>query len=540
MLIKGHDRPFVCPALLFYFSKIKAGHLLSKSRLISVKLRIMKFDHSSITFSKGDSAVNNSVTKPTPSTPPATQKNGWWILVSIGTFAFMSNLDSSIVNIALPIMAKQLQVPMNQVEWVVSAYLIILSALLLFFGKLGDLYGKVKVFRIGTLVFLAGSFISGLQINFSILLIGRAIQGTGAAMTLSNTYGITTSTFGVKERGRAMGFVGTFVALGAIAGPGLGGLILSRLSWGYIFWVNLPFGIFAIILGAVVMPKNYQTTGRGIDWLGFLNFALLIFSLFLGVFLGQEIGYTASLPLGLFLIAMLTFWGFIHTEKRTSNPLMPLSLFKIKAFAYGLGAAVLIFLANFFTVIILPFYLEDARRLSAGQAGTLLIIFPVVMVFAGPIGGWFADHFSQARVASIGLAIVAIAQAMYYFLTLTSPIWVYVVITVIMAIGTGLFQSPNSDIVMSVVPKDQLGSAGSLNALARNIGMISGTALSTSALFIRMSVKAGFRVTTYLPSQPETFIFGMHLAFAISLLIIIGAFALSVLQGRNVKASDLK
>lgn len=147
------------------------------------------------------------------------------------------------------------------------------------------------------------------------------------------------------------------------------------------------------------------------------------------------------------------------------------------------------------------------------------------MVFAGPFGGWLADHFSPARIATGGLLIVAVAQAMYYFLTLTSPMWVYVIITIIMAFGTGLFQSPNSDIVMSVVPKDSLGSAGSLNALARNVGMISGTALSTSTLFIGMSIKAGFHVTNYLPKQPEVFIFGMHIAFAVSLVIILGAWA---------------
>jgi hypothetical protein len=129
---------------------------------------------------------------------------------------------------------------------------------------------------------------------------------------------------------------------------------------------------------------------------------------------------------------------------------------------------------------------------------------------------------------------------MYYFLTLTSPMWVYVIITIIMAFGTGLFQSPNSDIVMSVVPKDSLGSAGSLNALARNVGMISGTALSTSTLFIGMSIKAGFHVTNYLPKQPEVFIFGMHIAFAVSLVIILGAWALSIMQGRTVKPGDLK
>lgn len=475
-----------------------------------------------------------------PSTETKTQKNSWWILVSIGMFAFMSNLDSSIVNIAMPIMAKQLHVPMNQIEWVVSSYLIVLTALLLFFGKLGDIYGKVKVFRIGTVIFLLGSFLSGLQINFPFLLVGRFIQGTGAAMNLSNTYGITTSTFGIKERGRAMGFVGTFVALGAIAGPGLGGLILSKLPWGYIFWVNLPIGIIAITLGAVVMPKAFQTVPGSIDWLGFVNFSLMIIGLFLGVFIGQEVGYTQPVPLGLFALGIVTLWGFFHTEKRAENPLMPLSLFKIKPFSYGLGAAVLIFLSNFFTVVIVPFYLEDARQLSAGQAGALLIIFPVVMVFSGPFGGWLADHFSPATIASIGLLIVAVAQAMYIFLTLTSPMWVYVIITVIMAFGTGLFQSPNSDIVMSVVPKNSLGSAGSLNALARNVGMISGTALSTSALFIAMGIKAGFHVTNYLPKQPEVFIFGMHVAFAVSLVIILGAWGLSIMQGRTVKPGDLK
>lgn len=508
--------------------------LASTSYLLFVSLRDNRAIETHVYCKKEGTKMNN------PSPQSTTQKNGWWILVSIGMFAFMSNLDSSIVNIAMPIMAKQLNVPMNQIEWVVSSYLIVLTSLLLLFGKLGDIYGKIKVFRIGTIVFLLGSFLSGLQINFPFLLVGRFIQGTGAAMTLSNTYGITTSTFGIKERGRAMGFVGTFVALGAIAGPGLGGLILSRLSWGYIFWVNLPIGIIAVILGAIVMPKAYQTVPGTIDWQGFASFALTIVGIFLGVFIGQEIGYAKPVPLILFAIGLVALWEFFRIEKRAQNPLMPLSLFKIKPFTFGLGAAALIFLSNFFTVVIIPFYLEDALKLNAGQAGALLIIFPVVMVFAGPFGGWLADHFSPARVATVGLLIVAIAQTLYIFLTLTSPIWVYVIITIIMAFGTGLFQSPNSDIVMSVVPKDSLGSAGSLNALARNVGMISGTALSTSALFIAMSVKAGFHVTNYLPAQPEVFIFGMHVAFVVSLIIIIGAWILSIMQGRAVKPGDLK
>lgn len=164
------------------------------------------------------------------------QTRRWWILISIGIFAFMSNLDASIVNIAMPVMARQMSLPMNQIEWVVSTYLIVLSALLLLFGKLGDLYGKINVFRLGTVVFVLGSFLAGLQWTFNFLLVARVVQAIGAAMTLSNTYGITTATFAVNQRGKAMGLIGTFVAFGAVAGPGIGGLVLSHLSWGYIFF----------------------------------------------------------------------------------------------------------------------------------------------------------------------------------------------------------------------------------------------------------------------------------------------------------------
>ncbi|WP_246147456.1 MFS transporter [Secundilactobacillus folii] len=456
----------------------------------------------------------------------------WWILLSIGIFAFMSNLDFSIVNIAMPIMAKQLDIPMNQIEWVVSIYLIIVSALLLFFGKLGDMYGKIKVFRIGTAIFIIGSFLSGLQWTFSFLLLGRIIQGIGSAMTLSNTYGITTATFSLKERGRAMGLIGTFVAFGAVAGPGIGGLVLSRLSWGYIFWINVPLGIFAVILGQIVLPKSKpQSTNKGIDWPGFLSFALLIVSFFLAIFWGQEVGYLKPVPIIGYVIAILSLIWFIRAEKRSSSPLMPLGIFKIKAFSYGVGAAILIFLSNFFTVVLMPFYLEDARQLSAGQAGLLLVIFPIVMMVIGPVGGVLADRFNPAKIVALGLSTVALSQLGYWFLDLRSPLWVYVVITVIMAVGTGLFQSPNSDIVMSVVGKDQLGSAGSINALARNVGMVSGTALSTSVLFTVMSLIADTKVTTYLPSRPELFISGMHVAFTGSFLLILGAIWLSAKQG---------
>lgn len=460
------------------------------------------------------------------------QTRRWWILISIGIFAFMSNLDASIVNIAMPVMARQMSLPMNQIEWVVSTYLIVLSALLLLFGKLGDLYGKINVFRLGTVVFVLGSFLAGLQWTFNFLLVARVVQAIGAAMTLSNTYGITTATFAVNQRGKAMGLIGTFVAFGAVAGPGIGGMVLSHLSWGYIFWINVPLGIAAIILGQFVLPKSVPTAmHRPIDWFGFVSFATMIVSFFLAIFWGQEVGYIAPLPGVGYVIAGTALINFIHVEKRFEAPLLPLSIFKIKPFSYGIGAAVLIFIANFFTVILLPFYLEDVRGLSAGQAGGLLVIFPIVMMIIGPIGGVLADRYQPAKIATLGLSLVALSQLGYWLMTSTSSLLVYGVVTVVMAVGTGLFQSPNSDIVMSVVSRDQLGSAGSINALARNIGMVSGTALSTSLLFGVMSVLAHHKVMTYLPAQPQLFITGMHVAFTFSFGLILIAIVMSLRQG---------
>lgn len=204
----------------------------------------------------------------------------------------MSNLDSSIVNIAIPVMTRDLHVPASQMEWIVSLYLIVLSALLLLFGKLGDLWGKEKIFKLGTFVFVLGSAMSGTPLGFNFLLLGRFVQAVGGAMTLANTYGIVTAEFPIKERGRAMGTVGTFVALGAVAGPGLGGLILAVSSWPYIFWINIPIGVIALIFALRLMHAGPAPVKGGVDWGGFLTQAVAIGAGFWGLNMSQQMGFT--------------------------------------------------------------------------------------------------------------------------------------------------------------------------------------------------------------------------------------------------------
>lgn len=292
---------------------------------------------------------------------PKVQKNRWWILTAVGLFTFMATLDGSIVNIALPVMSKDLKIPMNQSEWIVSIYLIVICSLLLLFGKVGDAFGKVKVFKIGTVLFVFGSLLCGFNSGLTVLLIARAIQALGASMTMSNNNGIITEVFPIKERGRALGLTGSFVALGSIAGPGIGGLILSHFSWGYIFWINVPIGILTIIFGQFVLPKDIIKTHEKIDYFGFAGFALLIVSLFLGVFIGQQVGFTQPGVLALFALAIISAAAFVWIENHVEKPLLSFRLFKNIDFSLSLLCAFLIFIVTFFFNVIAPFYLENAR-----------------------------------------------------------------------------------------------------------------------------------------------------------------------------------
>lgn len=454
---------------------------------------------------------------------PEIQKHRWLILVAVCMFTFMSTLDGSIVNIALPVMSKDLHIPMNQAEWVVSIYLIVICALLLLFGKLGDAYGKIRIFKIGTVLFTIGSLLCGLNSGLMFLLGARTLQAVGAAMTMSTNNGIITEVFPFNERGRALGTIGSFVALGSIAGPGVGGLILAQLHWGYIFLINVPVGIIAILLGMKVLPKDITLSKQKIDKTGSFLFALVMVSLFAGVFLGQEIGFAKVSVLALFVIALLSFIGFIKVELHVERPVLDLRIFRNANFSISIFCAFLIFVANFFFNVISPFYLENARGLAANYAGYVLMTFPIVQVVVAPIAGAVSDKIGPKLLTFIGLILISISQVGYVFMGLATPMWIFMFFVGLVGLGNGIFQAPNNTIVMNSVEVKDLGIAGGINALARELGMIIGISAATTVLFSSMSHTAGHTVTSYIPSQPGLFISGMHVAFMVSLVICLVA-----------------
>lgn len=466
------------------------------------------------------------------------QKNKRWILVAVGLFTFMSTLDGTIVNIALPVISEDLHIPMSQSEWVVSLYLIVVCSFILFFGKLSDMHGKIKIFRLGAIFFIAGSLLSGFRVNLSFLLAARALQAFGAAMTMATNNGIITEIFPATERGKALGTIGSFVALGSIAGPGLGGLILSRLTWSYIFWLNVPVGVIAAVIGAVFLPKDIIYTKAPLDSIGSFSFALGMISLFGGVFLGQQLGFASVPVLMMLVVGLISFVWFFLVEKRTINPLLQFALFKNPDFSVSLLCALLVFITNFFFNVVTPFYLENARHLSPSHAGLILMILPIVQLFVAPVAGSLSDKIGPKLITFIGLVLLLVSQVGYTLCNLKSSIWLFTLSICIMGLGSGIFSSPNNSLVMSSVTQKDLGVAGSINSLSRNLGMVIGISSATTILFAAMSSAKGKRVTEYLPKQPEIFIYGMHVVFIISMIICLVTVILS--GWRLFKKSDNK
>lgn len=338
------------------------------------------------------------------------QKKRWMILIVLNIFTFMSTLDGSIVNIALPELSKQLKLPMAQIEWVTTGYLMAICAAILFFGKLGDIVGKIRIFKIGTIIFVIGSMLCGLSVSLPALIASRVIQALGASMTMANSQGIVTDIFPATERGKALGFIGTFVSLGSIAGPSLGGIMVSTLGWEYIFWVNVPIGLIAIFFGWKVLPKDLTRVKSSIDVPGSLLFAVFIITLFAGLLLGQQLGYGNSLIVTSIIVAVVSFIAFIWTELRRKEPLLQLSLFKNPLFSLSILCGFLVFTANFCFNIIAPFYAQNMLNLSPFYAGFLLMLLPICMVVVAPMSGALSDKIGSEFLTFAGLVVMVIAQ----------------------------------------------------------------------------------------------------------------------------------
>ena len=446
----------------------------------------------------------------------------WSILFTVLIMTFMVTLDGSIVNVALPVMSGELNASMGDIEWVASIYLVVTCATILIFGRLGDMIGKVRIFQIGVILFTIGSLLCSISGTLPLLIGARVVQGLGSAAALANNQGLITESFPPDERGKALGFVSTFVALGSMTGPTLGGMILTVLPWTYIFLINIPVGVLSFLIGLRTLPNKKPAKPGRLDAKGSVLLLLSILLLF-GSFTLLQNG--VSLPIIIGIIAGAVFLAlFIMVEKRMDDPLVSIGIFKNKMFSLNLFTMLTAFIAIGANNIIMPFYLQDARQFSPGMAGLLMTVIPLITAVMGPISGTMSDHIGSELPTMIGLIFTTVGLALMTMLGIDTTIAVIILFLAVIAVGSALFQSPNNSLVMGSVSRDELGLVGSLAGLVRNMGMSVGITAGTSLLYSRMSDMAGYRVTNYIPGQPDVFLYGLRSVYImLAVVVFVGA-----------------
>lgn len=438
----------------------------------------------------------------------ATEKRKWLILAALCVGTFMSTLDSSIANVALPTISREIHTPIHVVQWVLTSYLLTICATLPIIGKISDQLGRSRVYNSGFLIFTIGSGLCSLSQTLSLLIISRIIQAIGASCLMSNSQAIVAETFTKGDRGKALGIVGTMVSVGSLTGPGIGGLLVGSLGWQSIFWINLPIGVIGFIAGLIILPKpTLKKRTEPFDIPGSLLFMLGMVSFLYTVSKAQDWGWTSGETVTGLLVAVVSLAGFYFWERRTKYPMLDFTLYRIRAFTIGNITALLSFIALFCTNVMMPFYMQDVLGFSPAKTGYTMMVYPCVMAVVAPISGWLSDKFGSNWLTTIGMFINAVGFALLNTLSAHESAWVVGLHLMLFGIGGGLFQSPNNSVVMGSVPRSKLGSAGGLNALVRNVGMVLGISMSVSLYSFRLNLHPE------QASAPHTIIAALHIVF---------------------------
>lgn len=448
-------------------------------------------------------------------------------LVVILAMTFMEVLDGTIVNVALPSMQAELGVEMSDIQWVTSIYSIVTCAMLLVFGRLGDMFGKVRVFQVGVVLFTAGSALCALSLTFGMLVVARAVQSLGGAASLANNQGIITELF-PSSRGRALGLVATFTALGAMCGPTLGGAIVSVLPWEFIFIINVPIGVVSFLAGLRVLENRPPARRPAFDPVGTALVVPAILALFFGITL-METGVT---PLNVALIALgaVLLVSFVAVEAHVVSPLVTLGVFRDVRFAIDLVNMVIVFLAMSAYTFIFPYYLQEARGIGVGLSGLIMACYPLVNSICGPISGAVSDKVGCERPTLVGQVIYLCGLTVMGSLALDTPLVVLIPCIMFTSLGSSIFQAPNNSLIMGHAPEGALGFVGSLGNLMRYLGQALGVTVGSALLYGGMSRSVGYPVTSYVEGRPDVFMDGMHTAFRVLAVLVLASVALAVVR----------
>lgn len=412
-------------------------------------------------------------------------------MASVGMGIFLSTIDGSIVNVALPTLVTALDTQFATVQWVVLAYLLTLATIILSMGRLGDMLGKKPVYTTGFVIFTVGSVLCGLSNTVYALIGFRVLQALGASMLMALGTAIITETFPPSERGMALGVSGTLVSVGIVLGPTLGGLILEAFSWHWIFFVNLPVGIIGTLMVLRYVPAIEPEGGQRFDVPGAATLFLALISLLFALTIGQEAGFGDVRVLGLFATAAVFLPLFIRIEEKASDPMIDLRLFREQLFSVNLVTASLSFISLAGTTLLIPFYLEGVMAYNPAKVGLLMAVVPVMMGALAPLAGSLSDRVGTRPMTVIGLGSMLVGYIAVAGIRIDDSIPVYLLRFAPIGLGLGIFNAPNNSAIMGAAPRQRLGVASGLLAITRILGQTTGIALLGALWATRVGVHAG-------------------------------------------------
>lgn len=422
----------------------------------------------------------------------------WYAIAVIMLGSMMGTLDASIANVAMPTIAHAYRHSVDDAEWVLLSFMLVTASTLVFFGRLGDMFGQKRIYLTGFAVFGLGSLACSFSPSLGFLIGARVLQAFGAAMLVSSNQALIVDTFPAKMRGRAIGLNGAAVALGLSAGPVLGGAIVTFAHWQWIFLINVPISIVAMIAAAIVL-KPTQPRGKGYDPLGALLSVSGLFSLSLTLSRAHVWGWTSPFTIGLFVAAAILLGLFVRVERLVPYPTLDLQLFENRLFRFSVLAAFVFFVAFSGIVFIVPLSAQTALGESAFQAGFLLLPITVMNIVLAPLAGAISDRVPARYISTFGACVVAIGAFILSRLPPHPQTWQIVASLMVAGFGTAVFSQPNNSAIMGSAPENRRGIAAGTLATARTTGQLLGVAVGGAVYFAR-TIQLGPLGRTFIPA----------------------------------------
>ena len=435
----------------------------------------------------------------------------------------LSSLGTSIANVGLPTLAQAFNASFQEVQWIVLAYLLAITTLIVSVGRLGDITGRRRLLLAGIVLFTVASVLCGVAPTLWLLIAARAAQGLGAAIMMALTMAFVGETVPKAKTGSAMGLLGTMSAIGTALGPSLGGVLIAGLGWRAIFLVNVPLGILTFLLAHRHLPVDRQgpkTDRAGFDTVGTLLLALTLAAYALAMTIGR--GSFGPLNMALLLAAVFGAGLFVLAEARAASPLIRLAMFRDPVLSASLAMSALVSTVMMATLVVGPFYLSRALGLDAALVGLVLSVGPLVAALTGVPAGRIADRFGAQRMTIVGLIGIAAGSFILSMMPATLGISGYIAPIVVITAGYALFQTANNTAVMTDIRPDQRGVISGMLNLSRNLGLITGASVM-GAVFALASA-----TTDITTARPEAVATGMRITFAVAAILIVVALAIAV------------